>query len=144
MKTIAALLSSLLLVSAAALAQEKAFKEFNDYHIHYSAFNSSFVSPEIASVYDISRGEDKGLVNIALVPEGADAGKTALVRGTVTDLLQRQQTLEFKEIRDGEAVYYLAPFQFENEDPLTFKVSVRPADSTEVYDFSFQRTFYHD
>ena len=144
MKTPAVLLSSLLLVAAGALAQEKTFKEFKDYQIHYSAFNSSFVAPEVASVYDISRGEDRGLVNIAVVPAGAEAGKTALVKGTVNDLLQRQQTLEFMEIRDGDAVYYLAPFQFENEDPLTFRISVRPADSSEVYDFSFQRTFYHD
>ena len=143
MKNMTAMLLSLLLLSAAALAQEPSFKEFGDYNVHYSAFNSSFIAPEIASVYDISRGKDKGLVNIAVVPKDGNSGKTALVKGTVNDLLQRQQTLNFVEIREGDAVYYLAPFDFENEDPLTFKISVRPADATEVVDFSFQRTFYH-
>lgn len=144
MKNITALLCSLLLISATALAQETSFKEFGNYEIHYSAFNSSFISPEVASVYDINRGKDRGLVNIAVVPEGAESGETALVEGAVTDLLQRQQTLEFVEIREGDAVYYLAPFRFGNEDPLTFRISVTPTDSDEAYDFNFQRTLYQD
>ena len=135
---------STLLWLAAAIADEEAYKDFGDYRVHYSAFNSSFVSPEVASVYNISRGADRGLVNIAVVPEGAASGRTALVGGTVTDMLARQQTLEFVEVREGDAVYYLAPFRFANEDPLTFKVNVRPAGSNQTREVRFQRTFYRD
>lgn len=138
------ILSCLLLVAATAIADETSFKEYGDTRVHYSAFNSSFVPPDIASIYNISRGKDKGLVNIAIVPKGSESGETASVSGAVNDLLQRQQKLEFIEVREGDAVYYLAEFEFENEDPLTFKITVRPADSTSTQNFSFQRTFYHD
>lgn len=138
------LVASLLLSSAAAFGQESATKIFDDNKVYYSAFNSSFISAEVASIYKISRGKDKGLVNIAVVPEGATAGKTALVGGTVNNLIQQQQTLNFTEIREGDAVYYLAPFTFDNEDPLTFTIHVRPADSDQTNTFTFQRTFYLD
>ena len=144
MKTITTILFSLILVTANALAEDKPFKVYGENKVYYSAFNSSFVAPDIASLYDISRGKDKGLVNIAVVPDGSESGKTALISGTAMDILARQQSLEFTEIREGDAVYYLAPFEFENEDPLTFNINVRPGGASSTHSFSFQRTFYHD
>jgi len=138
------LVASLILSSVAAFGQESATKTFGDTKVYYSAFNSSFISADVASIYKITRGKDKGLVNIAVVPEGAEAGTTALVGGAVNNLIQQQQTLDFIEIREGEAVYYLAPFKFDNEDPLTFTIHVRPAGSDHTNTFTFQRTFYQD
>ena len=144
MKIAATLLCSFMLTAFSAFADDKPFKEFGDNRVYYSAFNSSFIDPDIAGLHNISRGKDKGLVNIAVVPEGGKSGETALVSGTANDLLQRQQILDFVEIREGDAVYYLAPFSFENEDPLTINISVRPAGASTTHEFSFQRTFYHD
>jgi Domain of unknown function (DUF4426) len=133
-----------LLLSVNTAAQETFYKTFGDKKVHYSAFNSSFIAPEIASVYNISRGADKGLVNIAVVPQGSTNGVTALVGGTVNNLIAQQQKLEFTEIREGDAVYYLAPFTFDNEDPMTFTINVRPAGSNSSHKLTFQRTFYID
>lgn len=133
-----------LMVIQESMAQEKAYKNFGDTRVFYSAFNSSFIAADIASIYNITRGKDKGLVNIAFVPKGAAQGQTALVGGAVNNLLAQQQKLEFTEVREGGAVYYLAPFTFDNEDPLTFTIHVRPADSEVTHTFTFQRTFYHD
>jgi len=144
MKLISALLSGLLLVAQLTHADDKPYKDYGDNRVYYSAFNSSFITPEIASLYKISRGKDKGLVNIAVVPKGAESGKTALVGGTVMDLMARQQTLDFIEIREGESVYYLAPFEFGKEEPLTFTIDVRAAGNDKSQRFTFQRTFYQD
>ena len=60
-----------LLVFAGSLwVDDRPFREFGDYRVYYSAFNSSFVSPEVASAYDIVRGRDRGLINIAVMPAG--------------------------------------------------------------------------
>ncbi len=134
----------LLMVSGAAVAENEPVKTFGDTRVYYSAFNSSFVNPEIASTYDITRGKDKGLVNIAVVEKGSPHGRTARVTGTVNNLLNQQQSLDFVEIREGDAVYYLAPFEFDNEDPLTFKIQVKEAGMPSPHTLSFQRTFYHD
>lgn len=138
------LITGLLFFSLHAFAEDAHVKTFGTIKVYYSAFNSSFVTPNVASAYNITRGKDKGLVNIAVVPAGSNHGATALVGGAVNNLLAQQQTLEFTEIREGEAVYYLAPFRFENEDALTFTIHVRPAGQETTNTFTFKRTLYRD
>lgn len=117
---------------------------FGDYRVVFSAFNSSFVQPDVASQYNITRGRNRGLVNIVLVEGDNTVGRAALVEGSATDLMSRRQTLEFFEVREGDAVYYLAPFTFSQKDPLTFNINVRAAEDGAVMPVSFRRTFYRD
>ena len=139
------LLTVPLLIFAGSLsADDRPFSEFGDYRVYYSAFNSSFVSPEVAAAYDIVRGRDRGLVNIAVMPAGAIGGRPAVVKGKVANIFAQSQELKFLEVREGDAVYYLAPFNFENEDSLTFNITVKPNPDMPSYTLSFQRTFYRD
>ena len=142
------LLSAIVLFTAGtASADNKTRKDFADFAVLYSAFNSSFISPEIANAYSIARGKNRGLVNIAILPNDATpgtGGRPALVKGYVSNIFAQQQALEFFEVSEGSATYYLAPFRFENEDFLTFKISVQPDPDKPASEVSFQRTFYHD
>lgn len=138
------ILATLTLFSLNTLADDTSYKSFGETKVYYSAFNSSFIDPTIASTYNISRGKDKGLVNIAIVADGSPHGQTALVSGTVNNLLAQRQQLEFFEVREGDAVYYLAPFTFANEDPLNFTIEVQPASQEKTHKLNFKRTFYHD
>lgn len=131
------------LASAQLFADGKYFRQFGENKVFYSAFNSSFIEPKIANLYNISRGKDKGLVNIAVVSD-SNAGKTAKVTGIVSNIFAQQKNLDFFEVREGDSVYYLAPFEFENEDSLTFKIDVTPGDSQATHNLKFQKTFYHD
>lgn len=132
------------LLASNVFSGDPAYREFGDSKVYYSAFNSSFISPEVAAKYDITRGKDRGLINIAVVPDGIEGGRAALVTGYVSNIFAQRQDLEFFEVREGSIVYYLAPFRFENEDPLTFKIKVKPHPDKPSYSLSFQRTFYHD
>ncbi|MAT52490.1 MAG: hypothetical protein CMK32_15035 [Porticoccaceae bacterium] len=139
------LISAMMMLSPLfAQADTTNAKAFGDTTVYFSAFNSSFIKPEVASAYNITRGVDKGLVNIAVVEKGSSTGRTAVVEGSVSNIFAQQQTLDFFEVREGDAVYYLAPFEFEHEDPLTFKVQVRNNAGDKPYNVTFQRTFYHD
>lgn len=135
---------TLLLCSFGANADDKPYKQFGATKVYFSAFNSSFIRPEIASQYNIVRGVDKGLVNISVIVDDLPSGKTAQVSGSVSNMLAQQQTLDFYEVREGDSVYYLAPFTFDNEDPLTFTVQVKTAADKPAHGVTFQRTFYHD
>lgn len=136
--------SLLTLLVLPTFAANEPYKQVGDNKIYYSAFNSSFIQPDIASIYNIVRGKDKGMVNIAVVADGGSGGKTAQVSGYVSNIFAQQQFLTFFEVREGDAVYYLAPFEFEDEDHLTFKIEVRPTPTSSSESLSFQRTFYHD
>ena len=74
MKKIMKLLMGFLLVAnaqAAPVPEAKTLatepKRFGDYEVHFSAFNSTFVSPEIAKVYQLQRSPRHGLVNISVL-----------------------------------------------------------------------------
>ncbi len=150
-KSFAALAAGVLfsaLLSLAAQAQpmpEVASDQvFGNYRVVFSAFNSSFVQPDIATRHNITRGRDRGLVNIALIEGDRTTGRPAIINGTVTDIMSRQRALEFFEVREGDAVYYLAPFSFSHQDPLTFRINVQAEEDGTVMPVSFQRTFYRD
>lgn len=140
------LLGSLALNSQPGLAADSGQQDFQDVTIAYSAFNSSFIDPATASAYGITRGKRHGLVNIAVLPRGrlTAGGKPALVRGYVANILGQRQTLEFFQVDEGKAVYYLAPFRFDDRDFLTFKISVQSDPNKPAHEISFQRTFYKE
>ncbi|AWF79549.1 DUF4426 domain-containing protein [Microbulbifer sp. A4B17] len=132
MKRILAVAASvaLLFLSAGAAAQEariiKNYVDFGDYRVVYSVFNSDFIQPDIARQYQLARAKDRAYVNVSVVKkDGGTHGLSAEMSGTATNLIQQSRPLKFKEIREGDAVYYLAPLRFEAEETLTFNVDVK-------------------
>ena len=141
MKTILALLA--LLCTLNSHADDKLFKQNGQYKIFYSAFNSTFIDPDVAVVNQIVRGKDKGLVNIAVV-RNPGTGLPAVITGDVYNIFQMRTPLKFVEIREQDTIYYLSAFDFENEDLLTFKISVQPQQDQPAYALKFQKKMYHD
>ena len=133
----------LLWLAGSAIANDRPFEQYGNTKVYYSVFNSSFIRPEVASAYGLTRGRDRGLVSVSVVVDDLPVGRTAQVSGTATNLLSQQQRLEFLEIREGDAVYYLAPFRFDREDPLAFRVEVKTADQP-ARTLNFNRKLYHD
>ncbi len=147
--TIFAILFFSAFISLGSLSQaaDQTSWNFKDYEVLYSAFNSRFISPEVASTYNIIRAKNRGLVNIAVLPRSAktgSGGKPALVKGYVSNIIMQKQQLDFFEVNEGSATYYLASFRFDNEDYMTVKITVQPDPNEPAEDISFQRTFYHD
>ena len=130
-------------LSLSAQADQHNVKQHGDHKIFFSAFNSTFIDPDIAVANQIVRGKDKGLVNIAVVLE-AGSGEPAIISGNVFNIFQMSQKLEFFEVREQDTIYYLAPFEFENEDFLTFKISVQTELGAPAYQLKFQKKMYHD
>jgi hypothetical protein len=65
-----ALFTLLMLIAGSTLAvNQESFKWHGDYRIFYSAFGSTFLSPEVAVANQIVRGKDRGIVNIAVVEQ---------------------------------------------------------------------------
>ena len=121
--------------------------QLGNYRIYFSAFNSTFIQPEVARQYNLRRGERYGIVNIAVrdVSRG-EPGKavTATVSGHVANLLTQKYNLAFFEINEGEAIYYLADFRFADEERLKFVINVKPQGSDRGETLRFTQTFYRD
>lgn len=128
-------------------AQNDISMDFGDYRVYYSVFNSSFIRPEVAELYGITRGSNRALINISLVElsaEGNSLGLPAQVSGQARNLLAQSIPLRFIEIDEGDATYYLASFTFDDEDPLHFTINVEHAGSRIPHELKFTRTLYRD
>lgn len=139
MLTRAVAIASLSLTAGVAHAEQ--FKQYGPWRVHYIAFNASLLSATIAERYGIVRGRNKGLVNITAVGS-AGRGERAGVTGRYRNLLGQSYALDFREIDDGDAVYYLAAFDFDNAETLRFEVLLDlPDHGTET--LRFQQPLYY-
>lgn len=133
----------LALLATPALAQQS--ETFGPYELYYSVVNTTFLEPKIAATYGITRGEKRAILNLAVREKLADGSRARamVLQGKTWDLIQNQ-TLEFKEIREGEAIYYIAEFPFINEEWRFFEIDFRPAGAQESYTFKFKHQLYTD
>ena len=69
------------------------------------------------------------------------APRAMMLKGRTWDLIQNQP-LEFNEIREGEAIYYIAEFTFINEEWRFFEMDFRPTGAQETYTFKFKHQLY--
>ena len=135
------LFTILVCISGQATAQQS--EMFGPFELHYSVVNTTFLDPKIAGDYSITRGKKRAILNLA-VREHLTTGsepRTMLLQGRTWDLIQNQ-TLEFKEIREGKAIYYIAEFKFINEEWRFFEVDFRPQGSDQTYTFKLKHQLY--
>jgi len=121
-------------------------KTFGDYVIHYNAFRSDTLTPEIAKAYSLTRRNNRMVVNITVQKKNGDVTKPvkAKVTGFASNLTGQLKDLEFKEIHDGEAIYYLAQSQVSNRETLKFDITATPAGEKLVAKLNFKQQFYTD
>jgi hypothetical protein len=125
----------------ASMAQQS--ETFGPFEIHYSVVNTTFLEPKIAATYNITRGEKRAIINLAVREQlnGGSAARAMLIKGRTWDLIQNQD-LEFKEIREGDAIYYIAEFKFINEEWRFFEMHFRPTGAEQTYTFKFKHQLY--
>lgn len=124
-----------------------ASKDFGDYVLHFNAISTDQLTPEVAKAYDIVRSKNRALLNVSIVRKvegttgqpvpGAVAALVANDTGQIKDA-------KLREIREGEAVYYVADFAVSNGETLVFTVDATPVDETSRFSVRFTRTFYGD
>ena len=124
------------------ITRAEQMQAFGDWEVHYSLFPTEFLNPQIASQYQVTRGRDRALLNISVLDVN-DNPVRAEVAGTMTNLLSQQQSLAFREILEGVAVYYLAPVRHTDREVLRFRITIRPPGDGEKV-LTFQQAMYWD
>ncbi|MEH6811811.1 MAG: DUF4426 domain-containing protein [Motiliproteus sp.] len=139
-------LITLLLALVSGFAQAEQFKPFDQYEVHYNAFNSSFVTPEVASAYGLQRSKYRALMNVAVLKKegGKKPSVNVVVTGSFNNLIGQNQDLSFVEIREGESIYYIASFRFTDDEVLDFEIKVQPDPNAPAYIVNFKQHFYVD
>ena len=126
--TQAALFIAALGLISAAYAEQ--LLRFGDIEAHYVVLASTRIKPEIAEQHGIVRGHDRALVNIALRDTNIAGNAMAAaipgrLSGTATNLLGQVTELRFREVREDEAIYYLAMLLHTDEEIFRFDSEIR-------------------
>ncbi len=122
-------------------------KTFGNYTVHYIAVNSTFLTPEIAAQYNIVRSSRRAFLNIAVLRNNADGSTTpvaAMVEGGKRNLMQQTSSIDFAEVREGEAIYYIGQFDFSNAEIVRFAVDVTPVGATAEETIEWSTQLYAD
>lgn len=143
------IIALILSVSGVQAEQKKVFDgpDNSEYELHYIALNSTFLDPEIAQRYDLVRSKARGFINVSLLqkfPDGRTKAVMAVVQGKRTNEIQQQQSLNFQQIVEGEAVYYLAQLAFAEGDPIRIDLEVYPSGASQPLLHRFSHTFFND
>jgi len=136
-------LFSLASLTGAVSAQQ--FEDFGTYEVHYSAMNTSLLSPEVARAYDIQRSGNRAMLNITILDKSGDGWPepiSARVEASAINLTGQRRAIELREIRDQGAIYYIGTFRITNEENMNFRVTVQPAGDLRPREFSFRQMFY--
>ena len=128
-----------LCLSLPAVAERK--QSFGELDVHYIAFNSGFLQPDIAAASGLVRSKTLGVVNISVLKAGQ--ATTAQVGGEVKDLVGRSHPLTFKQINEGSAIYYLAQFPFSQREMLRFTINLTGPDGV-AHIFNYDQEYFPD
>ncbi len=137
-------LIALLMLSAPG-AEARQHVRFGDLEVHYVVLNTTDVSPEMAERYALTRAADRGLINIAGRRRGDDGTTSAVqlaIEGTVTNLLGQSRSLQFREVTDPAAIYYLETIAFTDREPLRFQLQVTDLDTGRRHPVSFEKILW--
>jgi len=141
---ISSLLTVVILLLPLAVTAESS-KDFGEYVIHYNALATDVLPPEVARQYHITRSRNRGMINITVLKKilGSPGQPVhAQVAVTARNLVGQSRAINIREIRDGNAIYYIGEFGVANEETLKFDVRARPQGSQESVEAQFSQDFY--
>jgi len=140
----------LMLVTSLAMASQRGEQKqvFGDYEIHYIGLNSTFLTPEVAEAYDITRSGALGYLSVSVLKNEAGnelpTAVPAKLTGQLRNLIGQSKTLEFKQIKERNAVYYVTTFRFDDGDMYNIFLQATPEGQTRTFDVKFSQRFYEE
>ncbi|WP_440973534.1 DUF4426 domain-containing protein [Pseudomonas koreensis] len=135
-RLITVLLAACLSLSAVAADAIKGERKevFGDVTVHYNTFNSTFLTPDIAKAAELIRSKNQGVINVSVVKDGKPL--IANVTGTVKDLTSQSVPLNFRQITEQGAIYYIAQYPVEQQETRTFEIKVQNGDKINTINFN--------
>ncbi len=147
MRSLIAALKALIGIVAivcSSFAYAEQFKQFDDVFIHYQAVNTKLVDADSLQKYGIQVSRNNALINIAVqqkMPDGSMKPLAVTLKGDAKNLMQQKTELQFAEVKEGSAIYYLAQLRYTPEQTFHIEIDATLADGRH-YQFSFPQTFY--
>jgi hypothetical protein len=114
------------------------------YTIHYSALPSTLITPEVARNSGLTRSASRGLLNIAIIKKEGERefAVTATIDAAATNPAGQRQSLRMREVREGDAIYYLGEPRISDGERLDFELRISPEGAGEPILLRFAQSFH--
>lgn len=140
----AAMLLLMLLAPRAAAAGQS--ERYGPYVVYYSALSTDMLTPDVARTYGFVRSSHQGLLNIAIKRDNGSGDGQAVsgtISGSATNLTGQRVPVEFLQVKEGDAIYYLGTFPISGSDTVRFDLNVAPAGDV-AHKLVFSRDYVTD
>ena len=108
-------LGLLAMVLMPVAAQAEQYQTIDGHKVHYIIVPTISLKPEIAANYGIPRSRGRAMLNVSVLdPQGTAVPVS--IAGTSANLMGQLQRLQFKEVKEGQAIYYLALVRHSDEE----------------------------
>ncbi len=117
------------------------------YAVHHNAIPTSLLTPEIATAYGIVRSKYRGMLSVSVIKEAPDSTGspvTARIYAQSRSLSGKVRKIGMREIREGDAVYYIGEFPIVDREKLTFTLEVLPQGRQQEIKAQLSQEFYID
>lgn len=132
---------ALALLLAAGAASAQGLKTTGDYQVHYSAFASGFLTPEIAREYGVLRSRTRGVLLVSVKRAGEPA--MAPIEAWVSAGGGQPEPLSLRAVRTDGTVSYLGSFPIADGESRQFRILVTPPDAAPL-EITFSQQFFDE
>lgn len=131
-----------MLVAPAAQAEQA--QKFGNLEVHYNAMLSTELLPDVAKAYKIDRSPTRGILTVSVLRKnamGVAQPVPAKLTAYMVNLSNQLGDISMREIKEGNAVYYLGEFRVVPPNTLKFTLTV-DANGDPQREVSFSQKFY--
>ena len=127
------------------LPATEGFKDFGDYIVYFNALNTDQLKPEVAREYNIVRSKSRAMLSVSIHRKG-ESGQTTAVTGAVSasavNLTGQLKTMTLREIKEGEAIYYIGELAITDGEVLIYTIDVTPGNDPSRFTVRFKKQFF--
>lgn len=130
-----------------AAPSDESSRDFGDYVLHFNAISTDKLTPEIARQYGIVRSKKRAMLNVSIIQKReGQIGQSVpgSVSASARNLTGQLKNLTLREVREGDAVYYIGDVPVANGETLFFTVDATPINETSRFSVQFSRQFFAD
>jgi hypothetical protein len=131
-----------MLVAPAVQAEQA--QKFGNLEVHYNAMLSTELLPDVAKAYKIDRSPTRGILTVSVLRKnamGVAQPVSAKLTAFMVNLSNQLGDISMREIKEGNAIYYLGEFRVVPPNTLKFTVTV-DANGDPQREVSFSQKFY--
>ncbi len=131
-----------LILLSVSLASAEALNA-GDYTVQVNAVTTSFLEETVLQKYGIEQDKDQALITVMIQRKQNGATSVpANVEATATNLLGQLRKIEMREIKEGDAAYYIGEFGVTHQEILNFDIKFRPQGSTHEHNVKYRKRFF--